>query len=77
MTTVLSVDQKLSLGFKARRLRLSQLLTTQELASMAGVSQEDVNLLENNLPLQLDSKRKLFRALRARKASSKEHSAKL
>jgi len=69
MTTVLSVDQKLSLGFKARRLRLSRLLTTQELASMAGVSQEDVSLLENNLPLQPDSKRKLFRALRARKAS--------
>lgn len=69
MTTVLSADQILSLGFKARRLRLSRLLTTQELAIMAGVSREDVNLLENNLPLQLDSKRKLFRALRARKAS--------
>ncbi len=69
MPAALTLDREKSLGFKARRLRLSQLLTTQELASMAGVSQEDVNLLENNLPLQLDSKRKLFRALRARKAS--------
>ena len=69
MTAVLSIDQALSLGFKARRLRVSQMLTQQELANMAGVLKEDVSLLEHNLPLRLDSKRKLLRELWARKAS--------
>ena len=68
MTAVLSVDQELSLGFKARRLRVSQLLTQHELANIAGVSQDEVSLLEHNLPLRLDAKRKLLRELWARKA---------
>ncbi len=66
MTEVLSINQELSPGFKARRLRIRQLLTQQELANKAGVSQEEVNLLECNLPLQLDAKRKLLKALWAR-----------
>ncbi len=70
MTPVISADQELSLGFKVRRLRLSQLLTTQELAILAGVSQEEVSLLENNLPLRLDAKRKLLKELWARRAAS-------
>ena len=69
MATVLSVDQASSLGSKARRLRISQLLTQQELANRAGVSQEEVRLLEHDLPLRLDAKRKLLKELWARKAS--------
>ena len=69
MAAVLSVDQELSLGFKARKLRISQLLTQQELANIAGVSQEYVSLLEQSLPLPLDAKRKILKALWARRAS--------
>ena len=69
MPEVLSVNHELSLGFKAKRLRVSQLLTQQELANMAGVSQEEVNLLEHDMPLQLDAKRKLLKELWARRAS--------
>ena len=68
MTAIISVDQELSLGFKARRLRVCQLLTQQKLANMAGVSLEEVGLFEHNLPVQLDVKRKLIRELLARKA---------
>lgn len=38
MVGVLSVNKESSLGFKARRLCVSQLLTEQELADMAGAS---------------------------------------
>ena len=69
MTPVASVCRESSLGFKARKLRISQRLTQQELANLAGVSQEDVRLFEHNLPLRLDTKRKLLRELWARKAS--------
>ena len=68
MAEVISTSRELSLGFKVRRLRVSQLLTQQELANMAGVSPEYVNLLEHNLPLPLDAKRRLLQKLWARKA---------
>ncbi|MDO8567282.1 MAG: hypothetical protein Q7R57_01045 [Dehalococcoidales bacterium] len=56
-----------SLGYRARRLRISQMLTRRELAGMAGVSLNEVNLLECNLPVTLDAKRKLLKELWARK----------
>ena len=68
MTAVISAERELSLGFKVRRLRLSQLLTTDELANLAGVSQEEVQLFENDLPVRLDAKRKLLKELWARRA---------
>ena len=71
MATVLTVDRKLSGGFKARRFRVSQLLTQKELANFAGVSEEEVNLLEQNLPLRLDAKRRLLKELWARKAKKR------
>ena len=71
MAAVLTIDQETSLGFKARKLRVSLLLTQQELASIAGVSQEEVDLFEHNLPIRLDVKRRLLKELWAKKASSK------
>ena len=68
MTEVQTLTQEASLGFKIRRLRVAQLLTQLELAGMAGISQEDVDLLERNLPVPLDTKRKLLKMLWARKA---------
>ena len=70
MTEVLTFTPEVSLGFKARRLRVAQLLTQLELADMAGISQEGVDLLERNLPVTLDTKRKLLKILWARKAHS-------
>ena len=56
------------MGSKVKRLRLSSLLTQQELAEMAGVTQEEVNLFEHGLPLPLDSKRKILKELWSKKA---------
>ena len=63
MAIVLSTDQDSSLGAKAKKLRVCQLLTQQELAQMAGVSEEEVNLFEHNLPVRLEAKNKLLREL--------------
>jgi transcriptional regulator with XRE-family HTH domain len=52
-----------SMGLKVKRLRISSLLTQRELADLAGVPQEQVDLLERNLPLPLDSKRRILREL--------------
>ncbi len=57
-----------SIGFKAKRLRISQRLTQRELANLAGVSLEEVDLFEHNLPIPLDSKRKILKELWAKKA---------
>jgi len=63
MRVGLTVEAEKTLGFKARKLRCSLSLTQQELANMAGVSQEEVSLFENNWPVQLNVKRKLLREL--------------
>jgi len=55
------------MGLKAKRLRISSLLTQSELADLAGVPQEHVDLLERDLPLPLDSKRRILRELWAKK----------
>ncbi len=66
MSKILSVDQE-ALGFKARKLRVFLQLTPQELANIAGVTTEEVDLFEHNLPVRLDAKRKLLKELWARK----------
>jgi transcriptional regulator with XRE-family HTH domain len=38
-------------------------LTQQELANMAGVSLEEIDLFEHNLPVRLDARRKLLKEL--------------
>ena len=67
MTAIVSTDHE-SLGCKTKRLRISQHMTRQELANIAGVSTEEVALLEGNLPVRLEVKRKLLRQLWATKA---------
>ena len=71
MTAVLTLDEKTSLGSKARNLRISLLLTQQELASIAGVSHKEVNLFEHNLPVCLDAKRKLLKELWTRRTGKR------
>lgn len=67
MGSTLSVNRELSHGFNARKLRITQMLTQQELADLAGISQEDVSLFERNLPVRLEAKLKLLKTLWARK----------
>jgi len=69
MSTIPTSARESSIGFKARKLRIAQLLTQQELANMAGVSPEEVDLFEHNQPVPLDSRRKILKELWARKVS--------
>jgi hypothetical protein len=69
MNPVLTIDQETSLGFKAKRLRLALLLTQPDLAVMAGVPVWEVDLFEQNLPVRLDTKRRVLRELWARKVN--------
>lgn len=61
--TATLLNNLLSAGQKARRLRIANLLTQQELAEVAGVPLEHVDLLERNLPVPLDSRRRIHKEL--------------
>ena len=67
MNPVLSIDRETSLGTKAKRLRLNLMLTQHNLAAMAHVSPTEISLFEHNLPVCVDTKRKLLRELWAKK----------
>jgi hypothetical protein len=56
-----------SMGFKARKLRVTKLLTQRELAENAGVSLEEVDLFEHDLPVPLDARRRILKELWSRK----------
>jgi transcriptional regulator with XRE-family HTH domain len=58
------------MGFKARKLRIAQHLSRAELADLAGVSSESVDLFEHNLPMALDIRRRILQALWAKKTRS-------
>ena len=74
MTTVLSFVRGSTIGFKAISLRVSLQLTQQELADIAGVSRDDVDCLEHNLPMQLETRHKLLRGLFAQKSKAEKAS---
>lgn len=63
MKATLTLLQNTPLGTRVKRLRIASLLTQQEVADLAGVSREQVNLFERNLPLPLDCKRRILREL--------------
>jgi DNA-binding XRE family transcriptional regulator len=63
MRATLTLSEKSALGSEARRLRIACLLTRQNLADLAGIPREQVDLLEHNYPVPLDSKRRVFREL--------------
>ncbi len=76
MEADLTLVQENSIGFKSRRLRISKLLTQRELAEIAGVSTEEVDLFEHNLPVQLDARRRILKelwAVKARKRSMPDY----
>lgn len=67
----MALARESSIGSLARRVRTAQHLTQRELAEVAGVSQKDIDLLEHNLPVTLDVKRRLLKELWARKAKAR------
>jgi DNA-binding XRE family transcriptional regulator len=67
MKADLTLVRETSMGFKARKIRISKLLIQQELADMAGVSREEVDLFERNLPVPLDARRRILKELWAMK----------
>ncbi len=70
MTMVITIARESSIGFKAWKLRRARLITQQELADMVGVSSEEVNLFENNLPVPLDTRRRLLKELLSLKSGN-------
>ncbi len=69
MPTVVAFTQESALGPWARSVRIALHLTQQELANLAGVSLEEIDLFERNMPVRLDARRKLLKELwAARKA---------
>jgi transcriptional regulator with XRE-family HTH domain len=63
MKATLTSPEKSTFGAEARRLRIACLLTQQNVADLAGIPREQVDLLEHNYPVPLDSKRRIFREL--------------
>jgi hypothetical protein len=63
MKATLTLSDKSTLGPEARRLRIGCLLSQQNLADLAGIPREHVDLLEHSYPVPLDSKRRIFREL--------------
>ncbi len=61
------IIRKDSTGDKARRLRIASLLTRQQLAELASIPVEHVYLFESDLPVPLDSRRRIMKELWARK----------
>lgn len=63
MMTVLSFIRGLSIGFKVVSLRITLQLTQQKLADMVSVSKDDVDCLEHNLSMLLETKEKILKGL--------------
>ncbi len=75
MNAILTFTRESLLGSKARKLRLAENLSQRDLAEIAGVTVEAVDLFEHNLPLPLDYKRRILRILWAKKAEDAAVSA--
>jgi transcriptional regulator with XRE-family HTH domain len=57
------VIQKGTFADNVRKLRVSGQLSQKELAILAGVNREDVEKIENGIPLQLETRLKILRVL--------------
>ena len=63
MREALSINQKTSFGQMLKNIRTSLQLTQQEVSERFGVSVEDVDLFERDLPVRLGTKIKILRQL--------------
>jgi transcriptional regulator with XRE-family HTH domain len=53
----------------AKRVRLRLNITQKQLADRIGISEEEVDLFERNLPIYLDARRKIIKELWAMKTN--------
>ena len=65
MNNVLVLKQN-TFAEKIRRLRLSEQLTQRDLARLAGVNREDIDRIEHDTPLQLETRLKILKVLYAK-----------
>jgi DNA-binding XRE family transcriptional regulator len=63
MKTTSTLIQNWTTGLKVRRLRISSMLTQRELADLAGIPEEQVEMFERDYPIPLDSRRRIFKEL--------------
>ncbi len=63
MSDTTSFVREPSVGSRAREMRVILGLTQKELACVVGVSEKDIKLLERDLPVILDYKRDILKAL--------------
>lgn len=63
MKTSATLTKNTTIGANARRLRIARLLSQKNLADLAGVPREQIDSLEHNYPIPLDSRRRIFREL--------------
>ncbi len=67
MTAVLTLTRESMLGFKARKLRITENISQQQVADKSGVPIKSVDLFEHNLPVPLDYRRRILQVLYAEK----------
>jgi DNA-binding XRE family transcriptional regulator len=58
-----TLTQNWTTGLKVRRLRIASMLTQRELADLAGIPEEQVEMFERDYPIPLDSRRRIFKEL--------------
>jgi transcriptional regulator with XRE-family HTH domain len=63
MSATLTLTRETSTGYQARKLRIAGHITRQRLANLAGVTVGIIDLFERSLPVTLDYKRRILRAL--------------
>ena len=73
MSKVLSIDQPKAFGGMLRNIRTSLQLTRREVAKRFGVTTEEVNLFERDLPVRLETKIKILRQLYPIKLRNREY----
>ncbi|MFC1963826.1 hypothetical protein ACFLV1_00395 [Chloroflexota bacterium] len=71
MSKMTVLNREISLGHQMHHLRLNLGLSPGILAKRAGTSTEEVRLIEHNLPVRLDARRRILRELLATK--SRQH----
>ncbi len=63
MSSMISLAHEPSVGFHTREMRARLGLTPQALSRTAGVSEEDIKLLDRNLPVELGVKIRVLKLL--------------
>ncbi|MEE8419335.1 MAG: hypothetical protein V3S02_04405 [Dehalococcoidales bacterium] len=63
MNDTILIGREASVGSQAREMRVRLGLTQQELACAVGVAEKDIKLLERDVPVTLDCKRTVLKAL--------------